>query len=511
MAQPHIKNTWRYWVKVFFVLTTLSIVAFTGSTILQNSKAATVNPYGYIDSCKLENNITAIYGWAADPNSRYLEQPNMNITIAGVTVVGKTNRAAYRDAAINKWIDKYRPGDPKPGTYGYRVEFSGLYRGESYTIKGVATNYGPGAGQYMTVNTQGPTDGNPANYFFAGGKVPDACLAAKPVASPPAPPPTQKPTPVIISPKPKPSPAPVAPPPPVISTDPAVSATAGSVTAKLTVVAGNAAKVKIIYGTSADVLDKTSEELPTNSDETTITLNKLAPLMTHFYQVIRTDASGRTAASQTADFKTQGFVIALRFVDNGNKPVKGIASSISTSKTRVFSDGKGKTEFRDVPEGNHTVTYTYKSQSRKVPVEASVGAATNNVESEAATLLLDYKINVEKVSATREAKASGSKLNPLFFIPVIVLLILGGVTWFVIRKIRAHNDSSTYPAYNVSTMPSTPGSADPLPPPPAPVTPTYPEVTPHMGESLKDLVLRSMAEEAKQRGNSDPPDKSSQQ
>ncbi|HSH56248.1 MAG TPA: hypothetical protein VK983_05505, partial [Candidatus Limnocylindrales bacterium] len=60
------KHLQTYRLATMLAATTATVAA--GLTVWGSGSAATINPYGVIDYCALENNVTVIRGWAAEPN-----------------------------------------------------------------------------------------------------------------------------------------------------------------------------------------------------------------------------------------------------------------------------------------------------------------------------------------------------------------------------------------------------------------------------------------------------------
>ncbi len=144
-----------------------------------------IAPYGVADYCALEGTNTVIYGWAYDPDNTVASDPSVTVTVNGVSKTVPTDQTDYRLAPINDWIDTYRSGDAKPGSYGFRAVYSGLSKSTVYTISGIISNVGGGANATLGINTGGLLDGNIANTFI-GKQLPSECLSGTaPVAKTP--------------------------------------------------------------------------------------------------------------------------------------------------------------------------------------------------------------------------------------------------------------------------------------------------------------------------------------
>ncbi|HEX8226368.1 MAG TPA: hypothetical protein VF572_00705 [Candidatus Saccharimonadales bacterium] len=522
-----------------------SLVIGLGSRLINTGAAATINPYGYADSCRLEGTSTVIYGWAADPNATSLTQPSVTVQAGTQSVTTATTLGGYRDAPIHGWIDARRPGDPKPGTYGYRAVFNGLYKGTSNTVSGTALNVGAGANTTLGINrtTAGDATNQISGSPFINGVVPDVCMPSRPVAPTPPPPapapvpaPAPAPTPVPApAPAPRPStptprpgtpaptPSPAAVPAPSAEADATV--TAGTLAARITVPAGNASKIRIAYGGNPVVLDKTTEDEQIQGSDLTITLTGLNPSSNYSYQIIRTNSSGQSATSPTTFFVTKGFSVVMHFVNDDSAGIAGVSGEIKSLDHKGSSDEDGLLRFNDVPSGDYEFSYVYEGQTHKQRIHPDAAGVSDEDASKADTAPVHYFINVDRLTIERKMvtdtpAASPSKLPWILGVASAILL---AVIIFIIRRRRGKPEDYAYYDDLSPAVPGTPAGLPPAPVPPAPVplppassepadipklskqdmeAPQEP-AQPHMGESLKEMVLRSMAEEARQKRGPD--------
>lgn len=497
IPKPH------YLVNLGLSLAVLFVYGLAGLQINSQTSAATANPYGYADYCALENNNTVIYGWAADPNAGSLSGPSVTINAGGQAATTSTNRAGYRDGFVNSWIDQNRAGDPKPGTYGFRAALSGLYKGSRPTITGTILNEGPGSSVILSINNNSYTDGDGTKPFFGSNVIPEACLANVPAGTTP-PPATPAPTP---APRPPASPgrtnggAPATPAPagPPLSSSADGAVTPGTLAAQIKIPAGNAASLRVDYGESPVKLDQSTADQPTNGAETVVTLTGLKPARNYSFQIVRTGSDGKTTTSGLQKFETLGFIIALHFVDNQKKGVQGIPSTISVQDKRVTSDDNGNVQFTAVPEGSHTVAYTYRDEKFTKLVTASSSIVSPAESAAANVVTIDYSINIEEGidKSGSPAKSGGGVSTGIWIALGILLLAVVGAVFALIRRGRKRAADQYYSDTPAPPLPEyTPSSYSPKPLPPNNQQPAE-----HMGESLKDMVLRSMREEAQRRDN----------
>lgn len=507
MANRRRKRTRQYILNTGLSLAVLVVFGVTGLQVASQTSAATANPYGSADYCRLENNATVIYGWGADPNATSLTRPSVVVNVGGKSLTVATNRAGYRDTVINKWIDLHRAGDPKPGTYGFRAAFSGLYKGTKNTITGTVLNEGAGSSVIMSINSTQFVDGDSSKPYFAGNVVPDACLAVAPAPTqPPAPSPTPTPTPTP-TPAPAPAPTPATPRPttpapavlPNVSNTSDAVVTSGTLAAEVKMPPGNAASVHISYGKNAALLDLASTETPVSGNEVSIMLTGLEAATTYYYHIVRNDGRGKTAASPVAKFDTLGYVISLHFVDTQNKGIAGIAATISALDKKYESDDQGNLQFTGVPAGSHTVAYTYKERRYTQLVTANPAIVSPTESSSPTVVTIDFTINVEEAVSKAPSAVEGDSNATSIIIAIVLGLIALGLVVFAFLRRRLRGNQGGY-GYEEPAMPLPVYHQHTPPPSDIPILP-HQSGAEHIGESLKEMVMRSMSEEARRRAD----------
>lgn len=493
-----------------FGVATLAATAFAGEIISQHGTgfAATTynhNPVGYADYCALENGNTVIYGWAHDPDAPAGAYPKISVTVGTTTTTIPTDRAGYRDAAVNSYLQSHYPGAPTSSIYGWRLQLGGLYKGTSYKLSGTILNYGSGSNFDMYVHQSNGLDGDASKLGFPGSAVPDGCLADKPA---PAPSPTPTPTP---TPRKTTKPAPATPAAPTLSSDANATVTAGSYAATLTVPNGNAAKVHLTYGIDLVNNPTTSQDQNTTGDNTTITLDGLQPHMTYTYQIVRSDASGHTTTSAAATFMTHGVDATLHFTNNAKIDIAGIKATLKPLNMTATSDKQGNLTFPDLSAGDYTVNFSYAGENYTSKFSAPAAAAPRT--DAMAPAVVTKNLNLDQLRTVAATKAA-PKTNPLVFILPLMMLLAGAaaVSVIIIKKRRAvpafdtaplPKPQAPMPAYKPTVTPPT--AIAPTVVTPAPVhhapqhhDPASQPIPEHAGVSLKDMVLEGMAEQAKQ-------------
>lgn len=456
-----------YTINLLVSLIGLGLFSLAGVRAANTSSAATANPYGSADYCTLENNTTVIYGWAADPDATFLSGPSVVLNVGQYSSTVATNQAGYRDDAINSWIDANRRGDPKPGSYGFRLAIPQLYKGNSYPISGTILNVGNGSNTILSINNSAPVDGDSTKSFFAGNVIPDACLA---------PPGSQLPVASVI--------------PPVTANHTNSDVTgssvmAGTMAADVQIDSTGSSSVRIIYGSDPLNLNQSSSETPVNGSTTTISLKGLSAATSYSYRVVRTDGSGKKTTSPLSNFDTLGFVVALHFVDNQDSGIEGISAQITGQKDSKTSDDTGTVQFTNVAAGNYGVTYKYLHKDYVETFMVSASSLTPTEVAAPQVLTLDQSINIQTATPIASVTTKRSGTGTTVTLVAIIVCILGAAGFLVWQNLKRKRE--------IDDMMN-------APPPPLPeyrpLDPQHPPIVPvpagadHMGKSLKELVAK---------------------
>jgi hypothetical protein len=461
-------------------LVTLTLFSVTGVRVANTTSAATSHPYGQADYCTVENNQTVIYGWAADPDSISLSQPSVQLSIGGSTINTQTNRANYRDDAVADWINNNRTGDPKPGTYGFKAVVSGLAKGNRYPLSGTVLNEGPGDNVILDINNSAPVDKDSKKSFFTDNVIPDSCLV-DPAVLAAAPPPTAPTTasPVLLAPK-------------IATSDiTGTDITSGTMAAEMKIDTTGTATVRVLYGTNPLKLDQSSSDIPATGNTTMVTLTGLSPAGEYTYRIVRTDLTGKKTTSPLGSFETLGYAVALHFVDNRDNGLAGIQATINTQNKPKTSDDTGTAEFTGVAGGTYNIQYTYLGRHLQRTFTANSSTIAPSDAAAPHVVTLDYSVNIQAdltagTTAPKQSKGSAAALVIIAIIACCALLI--GI-FLLVQFMRRKRDEEMWYETPAPPLPQ----YHPLNPQLPPIVPGQPGAQ-HMGESLKDMVLKGMRE-----------------
>lgn len=488
----------------------IALFAAVGTYLISSSLAAfSHNPIGYLDSCQLVSGKTVLYGWVHDPDAAAGSQPSAIITVSGVAnKTVSSSIAKYRDSQINAYLTKR--GIPTSSIYGWSATYTGLYKGETHTVGGTGKNVGTGANAALFVNKTTYTDGNTSKPYFAGGNIPDACMVTKPTPAPvpptpvPAPTPAPAPTPTPITTQPK------TPAKPAVSNAADASFAPGTLTAQISIPTGNATQVKIKYGTAQDDLSL-SADAAINGATAAIALSQLSPSQTYYLQIVRTSGS-TTTTSNVISFTTKGYSVTLVVTNGSGNLIKNTEVSIPELNVRTTSNENGVVTLSDIPPGQYTFALPANgriiSRAFSVPGDMQPQPDQNGVLGASITLDIADNISSESQPQTNSKTAPDTRSRNLIIAAGLVLPLLVGAMFFAVKYLRDR------PRRLRTVKPVTHQTPAP---PVAPVQPVTHHVTPpsiqtlhgpaqtpdqmnlHVGESLKDMVIKSMREEAERR------------
>ena len=339
---------------------------------------------------------------------------------------------------------------------------------------------------------------------------PCSCNPA-PVVTPPPPPPSGGGTNPTPAPKttPKTTPkvvvtgagaAPAA--PPTNAADAAVSA--GTLGANLKMPADNASAIHIAYGTSDDVLINSTQDTAVSGNDVTIPLTSLSAKTTYSYQIVRNNGGG-TVSSPTAHFTTKGYTIAITFQDANGNPLSGISGSIADSKQSATSDKDGKLTFENLDGGSYTITFSYKDHQHTL--DYNTDSITDAGAPDKVAVLAD-SVDVSQFSSgdasTQQTAGKHSSGKIILGALVILLLIGGGLWYFIWRGRKSYDPLADYsaiplPQSQPSVIQSPTNASNPSPGP-------TPSTLSSGHESLREMVIKSMHEQAQAKKNQNPPE-----
>lgn len=517
MQQP--KRYLRHLTGAVGILTGLLLVASVLRAPVGLTAGFNHNSHGVINYCTLSGTTTTIHGWAHDPDAPNGNNPTVTIKVGSLSATVKTNISGYHDTAINKYLQSNWPGAPTGSIYGFTASFSTLYKGTAYAVSGVANNIDAGTQTNMSIDTTaGQTDGIVVSTLFTSSRtLPDACLVSKPVPAPtPAPTPSPSPTPT-----PTPTPTKSGSSTPAthkstgglaVTTAPTSSivgsVAAGTLSAVITTPSDGAATIAVSYGSSTDdSAAYNTDPVDASSGTASITLLYLTPKTDYTYQLIRTDAAGKVTTSSPGTFTTTGYVAKLHFVDGSGKPVSGIHGAINDdSNSAAVSDKNGDMSFGGLGDGQYTVTFHYGKLN--FTRDFNTETAGDGSSDPANAIVLKDVVNVSKLTGGSKSGYTGPAHHSAW--PIILLIVLflaaaaAAVWWWLRRRKNAGGYLPLSGDYALATLPS---ATSPLPPikPPKKVKHRkdgpQPEHLEHVGESLRDMVIKSMHEEAQRRKN----------
>jgi len=172
------------------------------------------------------------------------------------------------------------------------------------------------------------------------------------------------------------------------------------------------------YGLSAEGAGSTKDH------KVTFTSELLIPGVTYHFRVKSADAAGNVGTGGDANFKTSGYTINVKVVDQKGEPVKGVEVTLASEIQKEKTDKEGIATFKDVAPGKHLVTVASKG-----------GLVSSTVEVKEAT---EKEIALGKiVPQSAEVKITPPGTDPLWYVAAllaVLIVILVGVAVFFVWK-----------------------------------------------------------------------------
>jgi hypothetical protein len=169
------------------------------------------------------------------------------------------------------------------------------------------------------------------------------------------------------------------------------------------------------YGLSAEGAGSTKDH------KVTFTSELLIPGVTYHFRVKSADAAGNVGTGGDADFKTSGYTVNVKVVDQKGEPVEGVEVTLASEIQKAKTDQGGMATFKDVAPGKHLVTVASKG-----------GLVSSTIDVKEATEKEIASGKVEPRSA--EVKITPAGTDPLWYVAaalafLIVILVGVAVLW----------------------------------------------------------------------------------
>ena len=183
--------------------------------------------------------------------------------------------------------------------------------------------------------------------------------------------------------------------------------------------------------------------------------------------------------------------------------VNGIRATIKELSLSGNADQEGKLAFSEIAKGTYTVELRYNDINYEYQLVVPP-AAGQSPSGSSDPSVLGYSIDISQLSPAKAKTASNGVTGPgkvnigkVILITVFLLVLAAGAVFAIVFIRRRRNNYYPEPVYT---------PAPPVMATPPPIDPAHaPDVQPHTGVSLKDLVLESMREEASRRNNDKKP------
>jgi len=182
------------------------------------------------------------------------------------------------------------------------------------------------------------------------------------------------------------------------------------------------------YGLSAEGAGATKDHKVAFSSEL------LIPGVTYHFRVKSADATGNVGTGGDDTFKTSGYTVNVKVVDQKGEPVEGVEVTLASEIQKEKTGKGGIATFKDVAPGKHLVTVASKS-----------GLVSSTIDVKEAT---EKEIASGKITPqSAEVKITPAGTDPLWYVAaalaglIVILLAVAGVWgWHAWREKGAGKD-----------------------------------------------------------------------
>jgi hypothetical protein len=166
---------------------------------------------------------------------------------------------------------------------------------------------------------------------------------------------------------------------------------------------------------------------------------------TYSYQVIAVDPNGDKTEGPIATFKTKGYSLRVKILDNNNKPLAKKTVTLFSEPIEAKTDSQGVAEFSDVAAGTHHVVYDVGQVKHSQAVVVEENFTTSDGGEQVAV--------AQNAAVIYEELEQPASLAWLLYLVLIFVLIGGG---FMILKRRTTGGGSKGSGTFGGTITSTP-------------------------------------------------------
>ena len=148
----------------------------------------------------------------------------------------------------------------------------------------------------------------------------------------------------------------------------------------------------------------------------------LIPGETYHFRANSADAAGNTAKSEDGTFKTRGYTVKIKVVDQKGKGVEGAKVTLASEPLLNKTDKEGNANFEDVSPGKHLVTVEADKRIQSLTIEVKEASEKEIAEGKVAPQTFKVKVTA----------ATLNLLPYILLLAIFILLILaaGSVVWW---------------------------------------------------------------------------------
>ena len=130
----------------------------------------------------------------------------------------------------------------------------------------------------------------------------------------------------------------------------------------------------------------------TKAHKVTIVSEILIAGVTYHFRVKSADSAGNASVGQDGTFKTKGYLVRIKVVDNQGKPVQGAKVTLASEPQTTKTDKAGIATFSDVAAGKHLVTVETGGKVQTSSIDVKESTEKEIAEGKVATQSFETKV-----------------------------------------------------------------------------------------------------------------------
>jgi hypothetical protein len=169
--------------------------------------------------------------------------------------------------------------------------------------------------------------------------------------------------------------------------------------------------LSVKYGLSANGAGQTKDH------KVSFTSDLILPGLVYHFRVKSADAAGNLTTSSDSTFRTSGYTVKIKVVDQKGKPIKGAKVTLGSGDQTATTDKRGVATFANVEPGKQLVTVEFKGKVQGTPIE--VKDATEEEVASGKIKTQSFEVEIAAASINYELVEYG--------FPIVIAILLGAL------------------------------------------------------------------------------------